>query len=73
MKMKEKAVFIVLGLLIFFFSGGVACTYGGTGTVDPILAVALGLSVFFTVGAAACTIGGNRVAKQKTNKVSAEA
>lgn len=65
MKLKEKITFAVFGLLIFFVSGGVACTYGSTGAVNPILTVALGTLVFFAVGAAACTIGGSRIMKKK--------
>ena len=77
MKLREKVMFSVFGVLIFFISGGVACTYGGTGVVNPVLAVILGVLIFFTAGAAACTYGNNRIAKQKANqtvpKASAEA
>ena len=31
MKTTEKVIFAVLGTMIFFISGGVACTYGGSG------------------------------------------
>ena len=68
MKLKEKVTFSVMGLLIFFVSGGIACTYGGTGAVNPVLAVILGVLVFFTAGGAACTLGNNRIAKQKANQ-----
>jgi lipopolysaccharide export LptBFGC system permease protein LptF len=67
MKTTEKVMFAVLGTIIFFISGGVACTYGGSGAINPILAVILGITVFITAGAAACTYGNNRVAKQKVN------
>jgi hypothetical protein len=77
MKLREKVTFSVFGVLIFFISGGVACTYSGTGVVNPVLAVILGVLVFFAAGAAACTYGNNRIAKQKINqtphKASAEA
>jgi hypothetical protein len=77
MKTIEKAMFAVLGTMIFFISGGVACTYSGTGVVNPVLAVILGVLVFFTAGGAACTYSNNRIAKQKANqpmpKASAEA
>ena len=69
MKLKEKITFAVFGVLIFFVSGGVACTYGGTGTVNPILAVVLGVLVFFAVGAAGCTIGASRIEKRKAAQV----
>jgi hypothetical protein len=73
MKLKEKVIFSVMGLLIFFVSGGVACTYGGTGVVDPVLAVILGVLVFFTAGGAACTLGNNRIARQKANQTAPKA
>ena len=77
MKLKEKVMFSVFGVLIFFISGGVACTYSGTGIVNPVLVVILGVLVFFTAGGAACTYSNNRIAKQKANqtvtKASAEA
>jgi hypothetical protein len=77
MKLKEKVIFSVMGLLIFFVSGGVACTYGGTGAVDPVLVVILAVLVFFTAGGTACKLGNNRIAKQNANqtapKASAEA
>ena len=77
MKLREKLVFSVFGVLIFIIFSGVACTYGGTGVVNPVLSVILGVLVFFTAGAVACTYGNNRIAKQKpnqtVNKGSAEA
>jgi hypothetical protein len=69
MKLKEKIAFAVFGVLIFFFSGGVACSYGSTGVVDPILAVVLGVIVFFAAGAVACTVGGSRIEKKKAAQI----
>ena len=69
MRLKEKIAFVVFGVLIFFVSGGIACTYGGTGVVNPVLAVVLGVLVFLTVGAAACTIGISRMAKRKESEI----
>jgi hypothetical protein len=69
MRMKDKIAFTLLGLLIFFVSGGVACTYFGTGAVNTALAVVLGVLVFFTVGGVACTVGGNRMQKKKAAQV----
>ena len=66
MKLKEKLMFSTLGLLIFFFSGGLACTYSNTGAINPALAVILGVTAFFTAGGVACTYGNNKIAKQKT-------
>ena len=73
MKTIEKVMFAVLGTMIFFISGGIACTYGGSGIINPILAAILGITVFFAAGAAACTYSNNRVAKQKANPVDSEA
>ena len=69
MKLRDKIAFAVFGVLIFFVSGGVACTYGGTGVVDPILAVVLGRLVFLTAGAAACTYSNGRIAKRKASQI----
>jgi hypothetical protein len=69
MKLRDKIAFAVFGVLIFFVSGGVACTYGGTGVVDPILAVVLGGLVFLTAGAAACTYSNGRIAKRKASQI----
>jgi hypothetical protein len=66
---KEKIAIAVLGVLIFFASGGVACSYGSTGTVNPILAVVLGVILFFAVGAVACTVGGSRMEKKKATQI----
>jgi lipopolysaccharide export LptBFGC system permease protein LptF len=73
MKLKERIAFAMFGLLIFFVSGGIACSYGSTGVVDPILAVVLGVIVFFAAGAVACTYGSNRITKQKARQTKTEA
>jgi len=57
-------MFSVFGVLIFFISGGVACTYSITGVVNLGLAIMLGVLVLFTVGAGACTYS-NKTGKQK--------
>ncbi len=64
MKLWTKAFFVIMGLLIFFFSGGVACTYFSTG-VDLVLTTVLGVLVFVTAGGIACTFAGTRIKKQK--------
>ncbi|MCW4002711.1 MAG: hypothetical protein NWE95_02220 [Candidatus Bathyarchaeota archaeon] len=69
MKLKEKIAFAVFGLLIFFLSGGVACSYGSTGAVNPVLAVVLGVVVFFAAGAVACTVGSSRMEKKKATQL----
>jgi len=70
MKLREKIAFAVFGFLIFFLSGGVACSYSSTGAVNPIVAVLLGVVVFFVVGAVACSVSSNRIERRKTVKVS---
>ncbi len=69
MKAKEKICIAVLGTLIFFLSGGLACTYGSTGTVSPVLAVLLGFMIFIAAGGAACKLGNQRIAKQKEKQI----
>jgi hypothetical protein len=68
-KLKEKVVFSMFGLLIFFISGAVACTYGNTGILNPVLVAILGILVFFTTGAAACTYGNNRTVEKKPTQI----
>ena len=70
MKNRAKIMFTVLGTLIFFISGGVACTYSTTGGINAILAVVLGLLIFITAGATACTYSNNRIAKRRETQIS---
>lgn len=69
MKVKEKITFGALGTLIFFVSGGVACTYSTTNVVNPVLATVLGVLVFVTVGATACAHSNSKIAKRGENKI----
>jgi hypothetical protein len=69
MRTREKIMFSVLGLLIFFISGGVACTYSTAGSINLGLAVTLGLLVFITAGATACTYTNSKIAKRKEPQV----
>jgi hypothetical protein len=69
MKLKEKLSFGALGTMIFFISGGLACTYSTTNVVNPILAVILGGLVFVTIGASACTYSNNKIAKRKATQI----
>ncbi len=69
MRNREKVVFAVLGIMIFFFSGGVACTYSIANAVDPILAVTLGFLVFIIIGASACTYSNSKIAKKRENQI----
>jgi hypothetical protein len=69
MKLWAKVFFVVMGLSLFFVSGGVACTYTPTGGVNLILTAILGVLVFVTVGGVACNYSGSRIAKQKESKI----
>ena len=70
MKLWAKVFFVVMGILIFFVSGGVACTYSPTNGVNLILTAILGVLVFVTVGGVACTYSESRIVKQKESKIS---
>lgn len=69
MKLGEKVAAVVLGLLIFFFSGGIACTYSSAGQVNLVLAAILGAVVFIAAGFTACTVGGRRAEKRKASQI----
>jgi hypothetical protein len=69
MKIKEKILFGVLGTLLFFVSGGVACTYSTTGAINIALAAVLGTLIFITTGATACTYSNNKIAKRKETQI----
>lgn len=68
MRTREKVTFAVLGIMIFFISGGVACTYSTQG-INWTLVTVLGLLIFVTVGATACTVSNSRIAKRKENQI----
>ena len=70
MKLWVKVFFVVMGVLLFFVSGGVACTYSATSGVSLILTAILGVLVFVTVGGVACTYSESRIAKEKESKIS---
>ena len=70
MKLWAKVFFVVMGILIFFVSGGVACTYSATSGVNLILTATLGVIVFVTIGGVACNYSESRIAKQKESKIS---
>lgn len=65
MSTKQKVAFAVMGLLIFFVSGGIACTYSTTNAINPVLAVILGTLIFIAVGGSACAYSNNKLSKTK--------
>lgn len=69
MRLWAKVFFIVLGTLIFFVAGGVACTYSPTNGVNLILAGVLGVLVFVAAGGVACTYSESRIAKRKESQI----
>lgn len=68
MKLREKTFLAVLGILIFFISGGIACTYSATNGFNMILVGVLGVLIFVAAGATACTYSNNRISKQKSSQ-----
>ena len=72
MELWAKVFFVVMGILFFFVSGGVACTYSPTSGVNLILTAILGVLVFVTVGGVACNYGESRIANRKKANFLAE-
>ncbi len=68
MKLREKIFVVVLGILIFIVSGGIACTYFTSG-LNLLLVGALGVLVFVAAGYLACTYSQNRIAKRKASQI----
>lgn len=60
MNSTDKKFATVLSILVFFVSGGVACTYTPTSGVNLVWVGTLGLLLFIGVGYVACTRNGNR-------------
>jgi len=73
MKLREKALFTVLGLSMFVVSGGLACSYDDAAIVGQVLAIVLGALVFVTAGAAACIYSNSRTAKRKATQTLSQA
>jgi len=69
MRMWTKVFFVVMGILIFFVAGGVACTYSSTNGVNLILVALLGVLVFVAAGGVACTYSESRLAKRKESQL----
>jgi len=67
MKLRDKILIVILGILIFVNIGAVACTYYSTGVIDLILVVTLGFLVFVDVGVIACSYSTNRIARLSGN------
>ncbi len=68
MKRWEKAFIAVLAVLVFFVSGGIACTYATSGLNLALVAV-LGTLVFIGSGFAACTYSNRKMEKRKANQI----
>ncbi len=66
MKRTDKIFLAVVGTLMFFVSGGIACTYS-TGLNIALVGI-LGVLIFVTSGYAACTIGGRKIERQKASQ-----
>ncbi|MFW9982467.1 MAG: hypothetical protein ACFFE3_11190 [Candidatus Thorarchaeota archaeon] len=67
MKLRDKLLIVVFGILIFGNIGAITCTYYSTGVIDLILVVSLGLLVFVDVGVIACSYSTSRIAKLSSN------
>jgi len=67
MKLRDKILIVILGILIFVNIGAVACTYYSTGVIDLILVVTLGFLVFVDVGVITCSYSTNRIARLSGN------
>ncbi len=67
MKRTDKIFLTVVGTLMFFVSGGIACTYFTTG-LNIVLVGILGVLIFVVSGYAACTIGGRKIERQKASQ-----
>ncbi len=62
MKRTDKIFIAVLGILMFFVSGGIACTYASG--LNLVLVGVLGVLIFIGSGYVACTIGQKRIQKR---------
>lgn len=67
MKLRDKILISVLGILIVVNIGAIACTYYSTGLVDLILVVALGSLVFLDSGVIMCSRNSGGIAKEISN------
>ena len=67
MRVREKILIAVLGILIFVFIGANACTYYTIGSFDLILVFILGILVFVDAGVIVCSYSNGRIAKQISN------
>jgi len=67
MKLRDKLLILVLGILIFGNIGAITCNYYSTGIIDLILVVSLGFLVFVDVGVIACSYNTSRSVKISTS------
>lgn len=63
MKRADKIFIAVMATLMFFISGGIACTYSSG--LNLVLVGALGFLIFITSGYAACTYSMRKTEKQR--------
>jgi hypothetical protein len=67
MKLMEKFLIAVLGILIFVVIGANACTYYTIGSFDLIFVGILGILVFVETGVIVCSYNNGRITKQTSN------
>ena len=63
MNLKEKAMIVVLGILIFVAIGANMCTFYSTGAVDLFFAFGLGILVFVEAGVVICSYNNSKLTK----------
>lgn len=67
MKLRDKILILVLGILIFGNIGAIACTYYSTGFIDLILVVTLGALIFVDSGVVICSRNSGGITKGISN------
>ncbi|MFW9966800.1 MAG: hypothetical protein ACFFEA_06560 [Candidatus Thorarchaeota archaeon] len=64
MRLRDKILILVLGILIFGNIGAIACTYYSTGVIDLILVATLGSLIFVDSGVVICSRNSGVIAKE---------
>ncbi|MFX0107542.1 MAG: hypothetical protein ACFE7R_04595 [Candidatus Hodarchaeota archaeon] len=64
MKLRDKFLILVLGILILGNIGAIACTYYTTGVVNLILVTTLGLLIFVDSGVVICSRNSGGITKE---------
>jgi hypothetical protein len=67
MKLRDKILILVLGILIFGNIGAIACTYYSTGVIDFILVATLGSLIFVDSGVVICSRNSGGITKEISN------